>query len=118
MRMVADAVGGVAEQPAPKFRVIAVANDNQVVAAFIGEAQNDFGRVAVAGFAADGNTVLRRGVFDFFPPLSGMVLIGITKDTTGPSAKSSSGFCTDSMFRRNEYFPGAAAAGARISTRN
>src|ERR1017187_1345467 len=47
--------------------MIAVADDDEVVTAFIGEAQNGLGRVAVARFAADGNAVLRGGVFDFLP---------------------------------------------------
>ena len=62
MRMIADAVGGVAEQPAPKLRMVAVTDDDEVAAAFVGEAQNGFGRMAVARFTADGNTVLRGGV--------------------------------------------------------
>ena len=33
MRVVGDAVGGVAKQPARKFRMVTVADDNQVVAA-------------------------------------------------------------------------------------
>ena len=56
----ADAVGGVAEQPAPQFRMVAVANDNQVVAAFLGEVDDDFGGVAGAAFAGDFNALLFR----------------------------------------------------------
>jgi hypothetical protein len=60
MRVVGDAVGGVAEQPPPKFRMVAVADDNQVVAAFLGEVHDDFGGVAGAAFAGDFNAVLLR----------------------------------------------------------
>ena len=41
MGVVADAVGGVAEQPAPKFRVVTVADDNEIVAAVPGEIDFD-----------------------------------------------------------------------------
>src|ERR1035441_1739078 len=44
MGVVADAVRGVAEQAAPQLGMIAVADDNQVVAAFVRAEQHGFGR--------------------------------------------------------------------------
>src|ERR1035437_456007 len=45
--------------------MIAVGDDNQVVAAFVGEAQNGFGRVAAAGFTKEVDSVLRGHFLDF-----------------------------------------------------
>jgi len=53
MGVVADAVGGVAEQPAPHFRIVAVAHYNQVAAGFAGQFDNGLGRMSAAGFARD-----------------------------------------------------------------
>ena len=57
MSVISDAVGGVAEQTAPQLGVVAVPNDDQVVTVFVGDAQNGFGRMAAACFAADVNPV-------------------------------------------------------------
>ena len=66
MGVVTDAVGGVAQQPAPQFRVVAVANDNQVVGAFSRNFYDLLGGMTAAGFAGDAQAVLR-GHFLHFP---------------------------------------------------
>ena len=49
--VVADAIGGVAQQTAPKLGVIAVADDDEVAAAFIGEFHDHLGRMTATGLA-------------------------------------------------------------------
>ena len=51
MGVVADAIGGVAQQTAPKLGVIAVADDDEVAAAFIGEFHNGLVRMTASALA-------------------------------------------------------------------
>ena len=54
MGLVADAVGGIAQQTAPKFRMVAVTNDDKVALSFFCEGNDVFCRVTTPGFAKDG----------------------------------------------------------------
>ena len=46
MGVVGDAVGGVAQQPAPQLGMVAVADDNEIVSAFVGMLDDGLGGVA------------------------------------------------------------------------
>ena len=63
MGVVADAVGGVAEQPAPQLGMVAVADHDEIVAAFLGEFQDCFGGMSSAGFTVDVDAIT--GGFNF-----------------------------------------------------
>lgn len=67
--MVADPVRSVAQQAAPKFGMVAMPENNQVISPIIGEFQNAFSRISRERFAIDVNAMLGGDFRDFLPAL-------------------------------------------------
>lgn len=66
MGVVGNAIGGVAQHPAPKFGVVTMANYDQVIAALPRKADDDLGRVARASDATDLHDVAPGGFHNLF----------------------------------------------------
>src|SRR5437899_11227870 len=76
MSVVADSVSGVAEEAAPKFRMIAVANNDQVICIVVGKLHDCLGRMAPAGLAGDSDAMLAGGLFNFLLALLEILVRG------------------------------------------
>ena len=76
MRVVADAVGGIAEEASPQFRMVAVAHDDEIIIALFGEVDDNFGTVTGTAFAGDGDAELFCQLLDFAFALRKVVLRG------------------------------------------
>ena len=77
MRLVADAIGGVAKQPSPQTGMVAVPDDNQIKTVFTGETDNRLGRMTGTAFTFDFHFVLGGKFLDFPLPRFEIFLRGL-----------------------------------------